>query len=43
MQNSSVNLLRHKIRYEIMTTSEVCTKCEDVVVGEDRSETLSHS
>ena len=22
MQNSSVNLLRHKIRYEIMTTSE---------------------
>ena len=31
------------IKYHIKHGFKVCTKCEDVVVGEDRSETLSHS
>ena len=31
------------IKYHIKHGFKVCTKCEDVIVGEDHSETSSHS
>ena len=31
------------IKYHVKHGFKVCTKCEDVIVGEERSETPSHS